>query len=196
MIVSWQESIDDHGATVTDYEVEFRSADEVSYSTIDAHCNPIGGTTEFSNRQCTIPMAIFRVTPFELGVNSLIVGVVRATNNKGTSSSSDLNTSGVLVQNVPQGKLVLARGSSTSALQIELTWTLLSTNFAKGGSEITGYKIYWDNATQNGLFVDLESLPDGTLTNYITTSVQQGSTYSFKISALNIYGEGVESDEI
>ena len=72
----------------------------------------------------------------------------------------------------------------------------MTTSFNKGGSDITGYKIYWDNATQNGLFVELTTLNDGTLTNYITSSVTQGSTYAFKISALNIYGEGIESDEI
>ena len=46
------------------------------------------------------------------------------------------------------------------------------------------------------MFIELTTLTDGTLTNYITTSVTQGSTYAFKISALNIYGEGVESDAI
>ena len=116
VIVSWQQSVDDHGATVTDYEIEFRHADETSYSPISAHCNPIGGSNEFLNRQCTIPMSVFREAPFLLSVNTRIVGVVRATNVKGTSGNSNLNTSGVLVQNVPQGKLTLARGAATSAL--------------------------------------------------------------------------------
>lgn len=46
-------------------------------------------------------MSVFREAPFGLALNDLIEIQVFATNGKGTSDPSHLNTEGGIVQNVP-----------------------------------------------------------------------------------------------
>ena len=45
-------------------------------------------------------MSVFRDT-YGLSIDALVVGTVTATNNKGTSTPSPVNSAGALVQNVP-----------------------------------------------------------------------------------------------
>jgi len=63
---------------------------------------------------------------------------------------------------------------------------------ADGGSAITGYRIY--RATASGLET-LYSSPVGTATSFTDTSVANGTTYFYKVTALNAVGEGVLSNE-
>lgn len=61
-----------------------------------------------------------------------------------------------------------------------------------GYSAITGYKLYWDNAT--GTIITTPVLTTGPSTFTATLSTTEGETYLFKISAINVLGEGSLSD--
>ena len=70
---------------------------------------------------------------------------------------------------------------------VHLTWTAPS----NGGSSITNYKIY--RATLSGAETLLTTL--GNVTTYDDAAVTNGTTYYYKVSAVNGVGEGAQSNE-
>src|SRR5262249_19244574 len=79
-----------------------------------------------------------------------------------------------------------ATGASAS---VTLGWSAPSSN---GGSAITGYKVY--RATASGAETLLTTL--GNVTTYTDNGVVNGTTYYYKVSALNAVGEGALSNEL
>lgn len=77
--------------------------------------------------------------------------------------------------------LVLVSKSST---QITFSWTVPY----DGGKPITGYKVYYDNARDDGVFELLANI--GSATNQYTHSenLQPGAFYEFKVAAVNDIG--------
>ena len=122
---------------------------------------------------------------------------MQAVNSKGASDPSEVNLTGALAEGTPTAAPVPARGDLTSAVQIELEWTPPTASLEIGGSVITGFKIYWDSGSgDNGVstFESLHTITDASQLSYITTTVTQGTTYAFKVSAVNAHGEGPLSD--
>lgn len=79
----------------------------------------------------------------------------------------------------------------TRANQIGLAWTA---PVFEGGSIITGYQLWYDNASGGEIDTILEvSLTD---TSYIAIELTQGATYQFKLEARNVYGLGFFSNVI
>jgi fibronectin type 3 domain-containing protein len=70
---------------------------------------------------------------------------------------------------------------------VHLSWTAPS----NGGSSITNYKVY--RATTSGAETLLTTL--GNVTSYDDTAVTNGTTYFYKVSAVNAVGEGAQSNE-
>ena len=70
---------------------------------------------------------------------------------------------------------------------VHLSWTAPS----DGGSPITNYKVY--RATSSGAETLLTTL--GNVTSYDDTTVTNGTTYYYKVSAVNGVGEGAQSNE-
>ena len=138
-------------------------------------------------------MSTLREAPYSLALGELIQVTVEATNDKGTSDPSSVNIVGAVVQYVPQVAPVPSRGSLTDAENIELTWTELASGIDRGYAAVTGYRIYWDDSGDYQLRISLNS---ASITSYFEASVTQGTPYNFKISAVNVYGEGVLSDPI
>lgn len=81
---------------------------------------------------------------------------------------------------------------SDEAISIQWVESPLSDN---GGSPILDYKIYYDNALGNNNFILLaaSTTPDLTFT---LTSVTPGLSYRFKLSAVNIVDESLQSSEV
>jgi hypothetical protein len=73
--------------------------------------------------------------------------------------------------------------------QVALSWSAPASD---GGSPVTGYKIY--RSTSSGSETLLAS-PSGTGMSYPDTSAVNGTTYYYKVSALNAVGEGGLSNE-
>src|SRR5262249_1986017 len=63
---------------------------------------------------------------------------------------------------------------------------------AHGGSTVTGYKVY--RGTSSGGETLLTTV--GSVTSWTDTNVTNGSTYYYKVSALNAIGEGARSNEL
>lgn len=76
--------------------------------------------------------------------------------------------------------------SSTSAL-VHLSWTAPS----DGGSAITNYQVY---RASGGVRVLLAPL--GAVTTYDDSTVANGTTYSYEVSAVNAVGEGALSNQV
>jgi fibronectin type 3 domain-containing protein len=71
---------------------------------------------------------------------------------------------------------------------IDLTWDVPSSD---GGSPITNYRIYRGTSSGSEVFY----MEIGNLTTYNDTSVTPGTTYYYRVSAVNIIGEGPLSNE-
>jgi CSLREA domain-containing protein len=82
--------------------------------------------------------------------------------------------------------LASATGSSGN---VSLQWSAPSSD---GGSAITGYKVY--RATSSGNETLLASV--GNQTSYTDTSVTDGTTYFYKVAAVNSVGTGAQSNEL
>jgi hypothetical protein len=80
-------------------------------------------------------------------------------------------------------------GATAGNAQVALSWSAPASN---GGSAVTGYKIY--RSTSSGSETLLAS-PPGTGTSYTDSSAANGTTYYYKVSALNAVGEGPLSNE-
>ncbi|MEJ2249508.1 MAG: fibronectin type III domain-containing protein [Candidatus Lokiarchaeota archaeon] len=74
--------------------------------------------------------------------------------------------------------------------QVSLSWSAPSDN---GGSPITYYNIY--RCTSSGSETFLTSV-NATSTQYIDTEVTDGLTYYYNVSAINLAGEGPQSNEV
>src|SRR4029450_9796461 len=68
--------------------------------------------------------------------------------------------------------------------QVSLTWSAPASD---GGSQVTGYKIY--RSTSPGTETLLPS-PPGTGTSYSDLTALNGTTYYYKVSAVNAVNEG------
>ena len=77
---------------------------------------------------------------------------------------------------------------SQSDAGISIQWTSLPLD-NNGGSPVTDYRVYWDNGEGLGQYYLRLASTTPSLT-YTETLVQPGKTYSFKISAVNVVGEG------
>jgi fibronectin type 3 domain-containing protein len=110
-------------------------------------------------------------------VNSMGEGV--ASNERSATPSQPAN-----VPSAPA--LTSAAGGNAS---VALTWNAPSNN---GGSAVTGYKVY--RGTSSGNETLLTSL--GVVTGWTDSSVTNGTTYYYKVSAVNSVGESAASNEL
>ncbi len=78
--------------------------------------------------------------------------------------------------------------ASAGSGSVALSWTAPSSN---GGSAVTGYRVY--RGTSSGAETLLTTL--GNVTGYTDGSASNGTTYYYKVSAVNSVGEGALSNE-
>src|SRR5439155_920130 len=102
-------------------------------------------------------------------------------------TSSPSNTSSATTFTVPRAPTGLTAAPSLSS-QIHLSWTAPTNN---GGTAITGYKIY--RSTSSGIETGYVSL--GTVTSYTNTGLTGGTTYFYKVRAVNSVGISSTSNE-
>ena len=73
---------------------------------------------------------------------------------------------------------------------VTVRWTAPSSN---GGSPITAYRIY--RSTTSGAEVLLTTVNNGSATSYQNTGLSNGTTYYYKVAAVNAAGTGPQSGE-
>ena len=77
-------------------------------------------------------------------------------------------------------------GSSVGGTNIVLTWNPIASSPENGYSPITGYNIYWNGGS--GALFNLHST--SILPTKSIPSLTLGTPYRFRVSAVNINGEG------
>lgn len=87
------------------------------------------------------------------------------------------------------------RASRTTTTLLHLDWTAMSTETAKGGSEITSYNVQWDAGTSGSAWTHLQGHGTASLLTEIeiTSGVAGGEDYQVRVRAENVYGFGVWS---
>ncbi len=85
----------------------------------------------------------------------------------------------------------------TTTSQISVYWIALSSP-QNGDSSVTSYNLQWDAGTSGISWINLQGFsPLSTVLSYIvTTGVNTGVTYQFRLRSRNIYGWGPYSSTI
>ena len=92
-------------------------------------------------------------------------------------------TSSVSVPGAPTGLKAIP-----GSVQVQLSW---NAPVDDGGASITGYRLYWSQS-QNGPFTVINVA----VTSYLHAGLMSGSTYFYRVSAINQEGEGAISGTI
>lgn len=114
-----------------------------------------------------------------------------AKNTIGDSTESAPNTGPILASTVP---LPVTGLSAVSTLEtaLTLTWNTVSSSPQNGYAAVTDYKIHWNSGSGTTYTEKL-----GTTTNTVSASITgltKGTAYSFKVIAVNKFGDGVVAD--
>jgi fibronectin type 3 domain-containing protein len=165
--LSWSAPSSNGGSAITGYKI-YRG----TVSGSEAPLTSVGPTTTYSDN------AVVNGTTYFYKVTAI--------NGVGEGPQSNEASAGPVVTTVPTAPVGLSASGGSSV--INLSWSAPSSN---GGSAITGYRIY-RGATSGTetLFVSV-----GSTTSYSDTAVFSGTTYFYKVTAVNGVGEGPQSNE-
>mmetsp|Transcript_9439 Transcript_9439/g.8963 ORF Transcript_9439/g.8963 Transcript_9439/m.8963 type:complete len:256 (+) Transcript_9439:6928-7695(+) len=139
-------------------------------------------------------MSVFWAPSFSLGYDADIIVTVKAKNAAGFSDASTENTGLIKVRVKPTGAPVLSEGGGTTHSQVDLTWTAITTSPDDGGSTVTDYGITWDQGI--GSDTTLVASTSGLTTYTQTSGISPAGTYVYKVYAINVYGNGADSNDL
>jgi hypothetical protein len=136
-------------------------------------------------------MSTLTSAPYNLAFDQLVVVRVRAHNFYDVAADyGPTNTEGARVRSAPAQMGPLSTTANTES-EVTIVWSGLSGPLT-GNSEVTAYNFYWDD---NSGTADI-LLTFGLITTYTMHGTTGGLTYKFRVSASNIYGEGLLSDPL
>src|SRR5206468_3233239 len=166
--LTWQAPGSNGGSPITNYKINRGGA--LSIKTL---VTTVGAETSYTDAGLTNGVTYYYQ--------------VSAVNNVGegprSNEASATPTAPATPPGAPQG-LVATAGDAT----VTLTWSAPSSN---GGSPITNYRIY-RSTTGGG---ETLQATIGIVLTYTDTSVTNGVTYYYQVSAVNAAGEGPRSNE-
>ena len=165
--LSWIAPISNGGSTITDYVIEYSSNGGTSWTTFNDATSTATSTTVTALTNGTA--YTFRVA---------------ATNAAGTGPASA--TTSATPRTVPGAPTGLT--ATPGSTQVALSWTAPAAN---GGSTITDYVIEYSSngGTSWTTFTDVTS----TATSATVTALTNGTTYTFRVAAINAAGTGTPS---
>ena len=170
--ISWNPPVNNGGPPITGYKIEY-SIDAGSFTNLIA--NTGSASTIYSHTG--------------LSTQHSYTYRVFAINSVGTSNSSN-TASAIPIKKItipsPITNLSVSAASETS---IRLSWTAPE----DGGSAITGYEIEYYSGS--GSFVVLIANTENTATSYLHKGLITGTTYTYRVSAINSIGIGGPSNE-
>ena len=137
ILVTWVEPYDNSDA-ISAYNIIFRASDGTYHNT--AEC--VSEVPDLG-LSCSVPIATFLGSPFNLAYNDLVQVRVQATNTNDWSDLSETNIDGARIQTRPEQMDAVVRGDDTHTTNIEVHWTAL-TGHQTGGSPIDSYNLQWD----------------------------------------------------
>ena len=168
LLVSWDEPDNDGGSPITGYLVQWKDTGE-----------------EFSDteRRATVTDPRHQITGLTIG-NEYTVSVA-AINATGTGPA--VTGSLLLVENpgVPR-EMMIEPGNQ----QLTVTWQPPAAN---GGSPVTGYLVQWKDTGEE--FSDTERRATVTDRRHQIPSLDNGSTYTVQVRAVNLAGTGPPASE-
>ncbi|MGH9910524.1 MAG: fibronectin type III domain-containing protein, partial [Nitrososphaerales archaeon] len=173
--LSWTAPTYNGGPSVTGYKIEEKVGN--SYTTIVTNT---GNTNTSYSRTSLITGTTY--TYRVLAINS--VGTSPPSNEAFATPTS---TSSITVPSPPTN-LSAAKVSQT---QVDLSWNAPSDN---GGSAITGYKI--EEKVGTGSFTAIVPNTGNTNTSYSRTGLTAGTTYTYRVFAMNSAGTSSPSNEV
>ena len=178
-------------ATIDGYEVYIAAANG-TFINEKTYCDGFSSATILASHYCLVPMTVLRSTKYNLVLGNPIRVKVRAHNLYGFGPESPINTGGVNVQTEPGQVLNLHTGPGTAENAIELIWNALTTDTERGGTSIMSYEVQWDAGAATGSYTTLTGyLSDFTPTTLtVTSGVQPGYVFSFRVRAKNMWGWG------
>ena len=166
--LSWGAPASNGGSAVTGYKV-YRGTSPAGESLLAA---PAGTGTSFTDLTAVNGTTYYYKVP--------------AANANGDGSLS--NELWATPATVPAAPALTAATAGNN--QVALAWSAPAPN---GGSPVTGYRVY--RGTTSGV-VTLLAAPIGTGTTYLDLTATNGTTYFYKVAALNFLGEGAPSNEL
>ena len=172
--LSWEVPSSDGGSALTSYKIQY-STDGRTFTLL--HTTSDASTLTYSHTRLTAG------TPYHYQV--------AATNSIGTGAYATAVSASTpptaVAPSVPKNLMA----ASPSRTRINLSWNLPSSD---GGSAITSYKIQY--STDGGInFSDLHTTSDAS-TAYSHTGLPAGTTYSYKVAAINSIGTGAETTAV
>lgn len=182
----WTSPIDNFDP-VDEFELMIRKADGTFYrDTVNCPGTPVFITT------CKIEMDTIRVAT-GLVQGDLVRGKIRARNINGWGAYSQVNFIGALIETRPlQMEQPTYDIQESTNFMIKLYWTPLIQGQQTGGIPLDGYRVFF-KAEADSEWTLLDSPTEGF--TYISSLVP-GNFYTFKVIALNKYGEGVDSPTV
>ncbi|MBI3841810.1 MAG: fibronectin type III domain-containing protein [Thaumarchaeota archaeon] len=172
----WTEPTSNGGWPTTSYKVE-RKVGTGTYSILAA--NTGNKTTTYYDAGLTTGTAYtYKVS----AINSIGAG---STSNEATATPTPASAPPATIPGFPTG-LTAAAASTT---QVSLSWGSPSSN---GGAPITGYKIEAKNGTS---IYSVLTANAGNVTSYMHSGLKTGTTYTYRVSAINSVGPSTPSNE-
>ena len=165
--VSWDAPLDDGGAPITRYEVQWSANGTSGWR--GAGSTADGETLTFKNTGMT-----FGTTRYYR---------VAARNSRGLSVWSDPPASATTLSGVPGLPRLTARAADANT--IGLTWTVPADN----GDPITGYELEWSADGSDNSWSALTN-PGASDTSYDNTGLDPGTRRHYRIRAMNNTGDG------
>ncbi len=162
---------------------------DIEISDKEADLTKAGCDTDGTNTATDVQRHTHTATHKDLEPGTRWVYQVKAVNSAGDSSPSltdDATTEAATVPSIPVG----ATGEERSATMIVLLW---NTPLDPGGADITGYKVEISDDEGETWTTEVEDTMS-TTTHYDDTGLTPDTTYTYRVSAINMIGTGQPSE--
>jgi hypothetical protein len=186
-----------NSADIDGYDV-YVARQDGTFNKETTYCDGFTSSAVRTQAYCLVPMAVLREPGYGLLQGSVVRAYVIAHNVYGYGGQSDVNIAGVAVQTAPAQVQGLIDGPTTSESQVELIWNALSASAETGGAAILSYNVQWDQGLGTGVWSSLVGYSSDfsaqTLT--VTSGIQAGTVFKFRVRAKNMWGWGPFSAEL
>ena len=178
--LSWTAPSNTGGTPIIGYKIE-RKSGTGSYSILIT--NTGNATTKASNTGLTTGTTYY--------YKVYAINAIGTSNSTSESSATPTSTSAPPpTANTISGVPTSLSATAVSTTQVYLTWTAPSNT---GGTAITGYKIEVKSGSSSYSVLVANA---GTTTSYSHTGLTTGTTYTYRVSAINSVGTGNPSNEV
>jgi len=184
--ISWVEP-SGNGEAVLDFNIEVLDMSTLDFQEETTYCD---GTTApiKDDDECFVPIT-FLISSYGYVQGEIVYARVRARNANGYSSYSSVNTGGQTIQTEPATMNTPYDDGSTSST-IVISWAALTGDIPTGGTPITSYHLDWKVGAGSWTEIQGFSSVDTSTSASILSGLTEGTSYLFRVRALNAIGWG------